>query len=116
MSPLELANEYFALSNDSNFDEIAQLFTDSTTFYSAKHEMFLGVTDIMAMQRAHHGSYKSLHWHVTQVEELKPGVVLFDFDFEGVNQAGEAIAFSGKEYVVIQEGKIIHINVRILPA
>ena len=114
MTPLQLAKHYFDLSNDSNFDEITPMFTDSSTFYSGKHDLFLGGTEIMSMQRAHHGSYQALHWHVTQVAEVKPGIIRFDFDFKGKTNAGGEVEYSGIEHVVIHQGKIQHIQIRLV--
>ncbi|WP_281558308.1 hypothetical protein [Thalassomonas sp. RHCl1] len=116
MKPLDIAIRYFKLSNESDFDEITKMFCEHSTFYSAKHELFLGVNDIMAMQRVHHGSYKQLQWKVKSVEEVKPGIIHFDFDFEGETQAGERIEYSGLEDVVIHAGKIQHIHVRLKDA
>ncbi len=110
MTALEIARRYFELSNESNFDEITKMFRESSTF-SGREDLFLGVNDIMAMQRAHHGSYKQLRWVVKHVEELKPGIIRFDFDFQGETQSGELVEFSGLEDVLIYDGKIQHVGV-----
>ncbi|MRI32442.1 hypothetical protein EOPP23_05515 [Endozoicomonas sp. OPT23] len=68
----------------------------------------------MAMQRKHHGMYSSLNWSVKSMEELKPGVVHFEFDFEGMTQSGETVKYSGLEDVVVFAGQIQHIQVEIL--
>lgn len=109
---LELAKYYFDLSNTSSFTEIATLFDEKSTFCTRNLDYFIGVKNIMPMQKAHHSSYQKLHWEVTTVEEVKPGVIRFDFDFSGLNKANELIQFSGIEYVVIRDGIIRHIDIR----
>lgn len=109
---LDIAKKYFDLSNESNFKEIEKLFDKGTTFCSRDAEIFLGVEDIMQMQRKFHGSFKNLYWHVLEFKEEKPGIVKFDFEFKGTKESGEQIVTDGFEYVVVQENKIRHIEVR----
>ena len=109
---LELAKYYFELSNQSDFAKITPMFDPNSTFCSRNSEYFIGVDDIMAMQRAHHGGYQKLHWAVNQVTEEKTGVICFDFDFTATTHEGELVNFSGIEYVIIRNGVIQHIDVR----
>ncbi len=109
---LETANLYFELSNKSDFDAIERLFTDTTTYSSQATGIYLGVNDIIAMQRAFHGKYSLLHWNVNSVEEVKPGIVLYDYDFVGDLSDGTKIETSGLEYVVVYQGKIQHVEIR----
>jgi len=111
MNSLELAKYYFELSNNSDFEEITKLFDERSTFRSAKGELFLGVDDIMAMQRIHHGLFIKPNWIVNKVSESKPGVIRFDFDFSGETHSGDVVEYSGIEDVVIYKGKIQHIQV-----
>ncbi len=113
MTSLEIAKNYFELSNESNFKEIERMFCKSSTFRSGKGELFLGCEKIMAMQRVHHGIYKQLKWTVNEVSELKPGIVRFEFDFTGEKQDGEAVSYSGVEDIVIHDKMIQHIQVQI---
>lgn len=112
MNPLEIANYYVKLSNDSNFEEITKLFCESSTYRSGKGELFLGVDDIMSMQRLHHGMFIKLEWVVSSVSEIKPGIVHFTFHFKGETKTGEEVENSGLEDVVIFDGKIQHIQVQ----
>lgn len=112
MTAIDIAKHYFALSNDSNFDEIKTLFSENSTFCSATQELFLGVNDIMTMQRLHHGSFKQLKWIVNNLQEVKPGIIHFDFDFEGETKAGKQIKYQGLEDIIIHKGKIQHVEVR----
>lgn len=74
--------------------------------------MYLGATDIIAMQKAFHAQFDKIHWRVRSVEEVKPGVILFNYNFEASTKSGEVINSSGLEYVVVANGKIQHIEVR----
>lgn len=109
---LKIAKLYFDLSNKSNFDGIRKLFTEATTYSSQTTGVYVGRDDILAMQRAFHGRFASLHWKVNSVEEVKPGVMLFDYDFVGKLPSGEKIESSGLEYVVVYQDKIQHIEIR----
>jgi hypothetical protein len=109
---LEIAKLYFDLSNKSDFDGIGKLFTETTTYSSQSTGIYLGREDILAMQRAFHGKFTSLHWHVNSVEEVKPGIVLFDYDFAGELPSGEKVASSGLEYVIVHRDKIQHVEIR----
>jgi len=109
---LELAKYYFDLSNASDFTTIETLFDEKSTFCTRNLDYFVGVKNIMSMQKAHHGSYQKLRWEVTTVEEIKAGVMRFEFDFSALNKANELIQFSGIEFVVIRDGIIRHIDIR----
>lgn len=109
---LKIAQHYFELSNQSNFREIEQLFTDTTTYSSATTGIYVGKLDIMAMQRAFHNKFATLHWDINTVEEVKPGIVLFDYDFSGTLPGGETITSSGLEYVIVHNDMIQHIEIR----
>ena len=111
-SPLDIAQHYFELSNKSDFNGIAKLFTDSTTYSSQNTGLFLGRDDIIAMQKAFHSRLSSLRWHVNSVEELKPGIILFDFDLLSEMPGGKKLKSSGLEYIIVHDGKIQHIEVR----
>lgn len=110
--PLEIAKRYFELSNKSDFSGMEKLFTNSTTYSSQTTGIYLGRNDIIAMQRAFRGKFSLLHWQVNSVKEMKPGVVLFDYDFVGEMPSGEKTEGSGLEYVIVYEGKIQHIEIR----
>ena len=112
MTSIEIAKHYFDLSNDSDFDRIKLMFGESSTYRSGSGDLFLGVKDIMAMQRDYHGSFKVLKWRVNNVDEIKPGIILLDFDFKGETHEGQGVKYSGLEYVIIFDGKIQHIDVR----
>jgi len=109
---LKVAKLYFELSNKSDFDGIEDLFINSTTYSSQTTGMYLGRNDILAMQKAFHSKFSSLKWHANSVEEVKPGIVLFDYDFVGELPSGEKTESSGLEYVIIYKGRIQHIEIR----
>jgi hypothetical protein len=64
------------------------------------------------MQKIFHGKFSSLNWRVNSVKEVKPGIILFDYDFLAKTLSGEKIESSGLEYVIVHDGKIQHIEIR----
>jgi len=109
---LEIAQRYFELSNQSKLDEIEKLLDKSSTYSSQNSGVFLGVLDIVAMQRRFHSSFKALNWQILSVDEVSPGIVLFEFVFKGDKHSGETVNIEGLEYVIVFEEKIQHIEVR----
>lgn len=109
---LNIAIRYFELSNRSDFTGIEKIITDSTTYSSQTTGIYLGRDNILVMQRAFHGKFSSLAWHVNSVEEVKPGIVFFDYYFIGVLPDGEKVESSGLEYVITYKSKIQHIEIR----
>ena len=108
----QLAKHYFSLSNEGNLAEIKKLLTASSTYSSANTGVFLGADQIMKMQSKFFASFESMDWEVHSIEEVKPGIVLFDFTFSGRTHGGEAVHRPGREYVIVYHGKIQHIEVR----
>lgn len=109
---IALAKHYFDLSNAGKLDEIETLFTPSSTYSSANAGVYLGVDQIMGMQRKFFASFKEMGWDVHSVEEVQSGVVLFDFTFSGVTNDGEKVHRPGLEYVITYNGKLQHVEVR----
>ena len=66
----------------------------------------------MAMQQQFFAGYETLGWVVNSAEEVKPGIVLFDFSFSGKTLDGKAVNRDGLEYVIIHNNKIQHIEVK----
>jgi len=112
MPPLQLAKHYFALSNTSDMAGIRALMTPGTTYSSANTGVYLGVDQIMEMQTRFLESFETLSWDVTSAEEVRPGVVRFEFVLSGVKHDGEQVRLSGVEYVIVYNGKLQHIEVR----
>lgn len=109
---LEIAQLYFDLSNKSDFDGIAKLLTDTTTYSSQTTGEYRGSEEILAMQRAFHGKFSDLHWKINSVVETKNGVIVFDYDFIGKQHDGTEVRSSGLEYVTVLYGKIEDIEIR----
>ena len=109
---IQLAKHYFDLSNKGKLTDIKELFTSSSTYSSANTDVYLGVDQIIGMQTKFFAGFETMEWNVNSVKEVKPGIVLFDFTFTGKNLDGEAVQRSGREYVVVYNGKIQHIEVR----
>ncbi len=109
---VKIAQKYFALSNKSNMDAIEKMFRPSTTYSSQNTGVFLGVEQILEMQRSFHASFKELKWDILSVEEERPGVVKFDFTLIGEKNNGAKVSISGIEYLIIYDGMIQHVEVR----
>jgi len=109
---LEIAHEYFDVSNRSDMEAISKLFTPTTTYSSQNTGVYAGVDQIIEMQTAFHGSFKSLNWEVLASEEVRPGVVWLDFVLSGEKLNGEKVHLPGIEYVVVIDGRIQHVEVR----
>lgn len=109
---IELAKKYFEVSNQSDMKAIRSMMTASTTSSSPNTGVFLGVDNIIKMQEEYHGSFDWLNWEVLEVEERAPGVVWFDFHFTGKKKDGGEVSFLGEEYVIIHEGKIVHLEIK----
>ena len=110
--PLDIAQRYFELSNARRLDDIERLMSPSTTYSSEHTGLYLGAADIMAMQRAFYAGFEQLGWTVHEATEVKPGIVRFDFTFEGVTVDGETVHRDGIEHVVVHDGRIQHVEVR----
>ena len=109
---VQIAKHYFDLSNEGRLADIKKLFTPSSTYSSANTGVYLGADQIMEMQTKFFASFETMAWEVHSVKELKPGIVLFDFSFSGKTLDGEVVHRSGREYVIVYNGKIQHIEVR----
>ena len=109
---VQLAEHYFDLSNKGKLTEIKELFTSSSTYSSANMDVYLGADQIMDMQAKFFAGFDTMGWYVNSVKEVKPGIVLFDFTFTGRTLDGEVVQRSGREYVVIHNRRIQHIEVR----
>ncbi len=109
---LEIAQLYFHLSNNSDFNEIKNLFTDSTTYSSQNTGLFLGVESIQAMQKDFHNKFSSLHWTINSIEKVKTGIILVDYNFVAQSKSGDEVKSSGFEYIVVHNDKILHIEIR----
>jgi len=112
MKALEVAQLYFALSNKSDFEGIAQLMTPETHYKSETTGEFQGVNAILDMQKAFHGRFSKLHWKVNSVSQVDEDTVCFDYDFVGTKDGGEQIASTGLEYITVQNQKIIAVDIQ----
>lgn len=108
----QLAKHYFDLSNEGKLTDIKTLFTPSSTYSSSNTGVYLGVDQIMRMQSEFFAGYKTLGWNIHSVEEIRPGVVLFDFTFSGETLDGKMVSRPGLEYVIVYNRKLQHVEVR----
>jgi len=54
MNNIELAYNYFKLSNESNMIEIEKLFKESITYSSKNTGLYFGINNIIEMQKSFH--------------------------------------------------------------
>ena len=109
---LVVAQRYFDLSNARDLDAVESLFTETSTYSSDNTGVYFGKKQIMAMMRPFFEKFTDLKWSVKSAEEIRPGVVLFDFTFSGITTSGESVQRAGREYVIVYDGKLQHVEVR----
>ncbi|MBL8640752.1 MAG: nuclear transport factor 2 family protein [Alphaproteobacteria bacterium] len=112
ISAVDLARNYFDLSNKGDLDGIQNLMTDQTTYSSQNTGVFLGVSQIMDMQRKFFSTYSDLYWDIKSISEERLGVVKIDFELSGRAQDGALLFRSGVEYVIVFNGKLQHLEIR----
>ena len=91
MNNIDIAKQYFAVSNISDFNKIAELFSETSTYSSQNTGLYLWVRNIIEMQKWFHGSFEKLNWKVLEFVEEKPWIIRTDFEFSWVKD-GEKIA------------------------
>ena len=109
---LEIARLYFDLSNKSDFEGIAKLLTETTTYSSQNTGEYIGKDAILEMQQAFHEKFSSLEWKVNSVKTTMNGVIVFDYDFIGKQFDGNEVRSLGLEYITVLYGKIQDIEIR----
>ncbi len=112
MTAIETAKLYFELSNKSDLEAVAKLFADTATYNSQTTGCHSGVSNIMLMQKEFHGKFSSLGWRVNSTKEIRPGTILFDYNFSGTLLDGGEINSSGLEYVTVHNGKIQNVEIK----
>lgn len=108
----EIAEQYFNLSNESNFEEIAKLFTSTTTYSSQNTGIYLGSEDIITMQKDFHGRFIKLKWAIDSIKEIKPGIIKIEYSFRGEMKDGQVVESEGTETIVMRDGVILHVEIR----
>ena len=111
MTAKEVAEKYFELSNKSDLDAIAELFTDTSTYRSQNTGTFTGRDEIIEMQKGFHSQYSSLNWKIDGFKEQDEGM-LFDIVFERTTFEGEKFTSKVQEYIVVRDEKIEEVEIR----
>jgi hypothetical protein len=111
MENIKIAQKYFEVSNISDFDQICELFSETSTYSSQNTGLYLWTHDIIEMQKWFHASFENLNWEIKEIQEEKAGIIKVDFIFTGVRQ-WEKIEFSWIEYLVIINWIIQHIEIK----
>lgn len=112
MNNIELAYNYFKLSNESNMIEIEKLFKESITYSSKNTGLYFGINNIIEMQKSFHWSFKKLEWKMHSIEEIKPWIILIDYEFNWLKDTWEKVIDSWLEYIIIHNEKIQHIEIK----
>jgi hypothetical protein len=107
----QIARDYFAYSNRSELPQIASLFSENCTYYSANLGFFIGKSDVISMQREFHGQYESVAWTIDYIAEVKPNIIEIEFSFKGILPDGEEQNRQGSEHILIYDGLIQHVAV-----
>jgi len=111
MTPLEISQHYFTLSNDRDLDAIESLFAPDATYSSDATGKYSGRDAIMTMMRGFFARFDSLHWVIDSIDEIKSGII--EIHFHAVFENGESkIEKSGVEHIIISENLIQSIMVR----
>ena len=112
MNAVDIAKQYFKLSNEANLPAIRKLFQPDATYSSDNTGLYLGVDSIMAMMEAFYAKFSSLNWQINKISEPKLGIVEIEFTFEGHDLENNPIQRQGIERIVIADRHIRHIEVR----
>lgn len=111
MTPLEISQHYFTLSNDRNLDAIESLFAPDASYSSDATGDYSGREAIMTMMRGFFTRYEYLHWTIDTIEEIVPGTIEIHFHAVFENRESK-IEKSGVEHIIIREHLIQSIQVR----
>src|SRR5271165_1906964 len=113
MNAIDTAKRYFELSNESNFEAIAELFSDQASYNSQNTGEYRGKDDIIAMQKAFHSQFKTKAWTTPNgYKEIKPGLVLVDYEFNGTTMGEQTKQSSGLEYITVKNGLITRVEIK----
>jgi metal-dependent HD superfamily phosphatase/phosphodiesterase len=67
---IEISKKYFSLSNEPNLEEISKLFTDNTIYNSKNTGNYLGVKNIISMQKKFYNDFNKINWVINTLEEI----------------------------------------------
>lgn len=107
-----VAEEYFRLSNRAAVSEIKDILSDTATYSSSQLGVYFKPDQIIEMMTNFFQGFKHLNWTINEMKEIKLGVVEIDFLFSGLTVEGKTVISLGTEYIVVNAGKIEHVEVR----
>lgn len=111
MTPLEISQHYFTLSNDRDLDAIESLFAPDATYSSDATGEYSDREAIMTMMRGFFARYEYLHWTIDAIEEISPATI--EVHFHAVFEDRESkMEKSGIEHIIIHDNLIQSIKVR----
>lgn len=114
--PIQLAENYIALSNAGNLSSIWNCFAADATYQSSQLGTFEGLSEIQAMMRGFYQKYAQPHWEVEHYRKLDYDTVEFSFQMTGRDSSGKDIHRRGVERIQfdLQTGKILDLRVSVL--
>ncbi len=107
-----VAEEYFKLANKAALSEMRDLLSDTATYSSSELGVYFKPDQILEMMQSFFKEFRHLNWNINEIKEIRLGVVEIDFLFNGLTVEGNTVIRLGTEYIVVNEGKIEHIEVR----
>ena len=108
---LHIARTYFDFANQRDLAGISSLIHNDTS-YSTADGVLLGTSQVMEELRTFFGKYSSAFWDVQSYEEAQPGIAKVNFIFYGTTQGGDLEEETGRAYIIVQENKLKHIEIR----
>lgn len=112
-SSLEIAQQYFDLSNLAELDDIEKMIHPEATYSSDNTGLYFGKNKIMTMMRGFFTNHSKLHWQIKSIEQLDEHVTELHFCCHAIKNNGEKYRFSGLERIVVIDEFIRHIEVRV---
>ncbi len=106
-----IARDYFESSNKAKLSVIRTMFSENATYSSVATGLYYGVDDIMTMITDFFSQYKALHWNINELNVITDYIVEIQFSFKATDQSDKHITRTGIEKLVIDGGKIRHIEI-----
>lgn len=115
MNAVNVAKRYFELSNDQNFEGISDLLSELASYKSPALGTLTSRDEIIKKQKEFYKAHKFLRWHDKSYKEIEKDTVVIDYECEAETKDGEMMSWSGLEYITVKNGKIVRIEIKIIP-
>ncbi len=112
-TPTEIARIYFALHSRGDFENMKQLFADSSSYALPSVGFFHGQDQIITTLRSFRSKFTSLEWTMKSIaKDVEQDVIRIKFSFSGTFQNRKKVTAEGFEYIQVKDGKVEHVDVR----